>query len=161
MLELEKRFVAMGMRLLGMQNLNDVPETNNHPKEDSPGILKKIYLHRISNMIYENYVSEANTGTDLMKAILVEQRLLYADANLWMKMEGIHVAVQTVVKRMQKMERKEKIMRLLMYRQFMSKSKSLLPLYQLHRLVKIRSTTSASLGLAFFVWRFMMPSSTP
>lgn len=73
MLELETRIVAMAMHVLGMQNLNDVPETNIPPKEDSPGILKKIYLHRISNMIYENYVSEANTGTDLMKAILVEQ----------------------------------------------------------------------------------------
>lgn len=73
MLELETRVVAMGMHILGMQNLTDVPETNIPPKEDSPGILKNLYLHRISNMIYEKYVSEEKFGTDMMKAILVEE----------------------------------------------------------------------------------------
>jgi hypothetical protein len=73
MLELETRVVALGMHILGMQNLADVPELNIPPKEGSPDILKKLYLHKICNIIYEKYVSEANKGTDFMKAILVEE----------------------------------------------------------------------------------------
>jgi hypothetical protein len=75
MLELETRVVAMGMHVLGMEALSDDPRTNIPPSMNAPSILKKLYLYRLSNMIYEDYVSEATKGTDLMKAILIEEEV--------------------------------------------------------------------------------------
>ena len=40
---------------------------------DSPTILKKLYLHRISNTIYEKFVCEKKFGTDLTNAMLLEE----------------------------------------------------------------------------------------
>ena len=74
MLELETRVVAMGMHVLGMEALSDDPRTNIPPSMNAPCILKKLYLYRLSN-IYEDYVSEATKGTDLMKAILIEEEV--------------------------------------------------------------------------------------
>ncbi len=75
MLELETRVVAMGMHVLGMKALSDDPRTNIPPSMNAPSILKKLYLYQLSNMIYEDYVSEATKGTDLMKAILIEEEV--------------------------------------------------------------------------------------
>ena len=75
MLEVETRVTCMAMQVLGMTKLSDTPTTNIPPKHDAPGILKKIYLGRVSNMIYENYISEQGDGTQIMKGVLEEQEL--------------------------------------------------------------------------------------
>ena len=80
MLELETRVVAMGMAVLGIEDLSDDSKTNISPSmnkacDKASGVLKKLYLYRLSNMIYENYISEATKGTNLMKALLVEEEV--------------------------------------------------------------------------------------
>ena len=65
----------MAMQVFGMTKLSDTPTTNIPPKHDAPGILKKIYLGRVSNMIYENYITEQGDGTQIMKGVLEEQEL--------------------------------------------------------------------------------------
>ena len=75
MLELETRVVAMGMAVLGIEDLSDDSKTNIPPSMNASSVLKKLYLYRLSNMIYENYISEATKGTNLMKALLVEEEV--------------------------------------------------------------------------------------
>lgn len=75
MLEVEARVTCMGMHVLGMTKLSDNPTKDIPPKKDTADIIKKIYLHRLSNIIYENYVSEAKKGTDIMKAILEQEEV--------------------------------------------------------------------------------------
>ena len=74
-LELETRVVAIGMAVLGIEDLSDDPKTNIPPSMNASSVLKKLYLHRLSNMIYKNYISEATKGTDLMKVLLVEEEV--------------------------------------------------------------------------------------
>ena len=75
MLELETRVIAMGMTVLGIEDLSDDPKTNIPPSMNASSVLKKLYLYRLSNMIYENYISEATKGTNLMKALPVEEEV--------------------------------------------------------------------------------------
>lgn len=65
----------MAMQVLGMAKLSDIPTMNIPPKDDAPDIIKKIYLGRVSNIIYENYVSEQGNGTRIMRAVLEEQEV--------------------------------------------------------------------------------------
>ena len=75
MLELETRVVAMGMAVLGIEDLSDDSKTNIPPSMNASSVLKKLYLYQLSNMIYKNYISEATKGTNLMKALLVEEEV--------------------------------------------------------------------------------------
>ena len=75
MLEVETRVTCMAMQVLGMSQLSDIPTMNIPPNDDAPDILKKIYLGRVSNIIYENYLSEQVNGTQIMKAVLEEQEV--------------------------------------------------------------------------------------
>ena len=55
-LEVETRVTCMAMQVLDMAELSDIPTMDT--RDDAPDIIKKIYLGRVSNIIYENYVSE-------------------------------------------------------------------------------------------------------
>ena len=57
-LEVETRITCMAMQVLDMAELSDIPTMDIPPRDDAPDIIKKIYLGRVSNIIYENYVSE-------------------------------------------------------------------------------------------------------
>ncbi len=81
MLEVETRVTCMAMQVLGMSELSDIPTINIPPKDDAPDIIKKIYLGRVSNIIYENYVSEQGNGTRIMKAVLEEQEVHALQSN--------------------------------------------------------------------------------
>lgn len=63
----------MAMQVLDMAELSDIPTMDIPPMDDAPDIIKKIYLGRVSNIIYENYVSEHRNWTQIMTAVLAEQ----------------------------------------------------------------------------------------
>ena len=117
MLEVETRVTCMAMQVLGMTKLSDTPTTNIPPKHDAPGILKKIYLGRVSNMIYENYISEQGDGTQIMKGVLEKQELdaYCKKANRLMKMEGTLVDLYHAIKHLPTMENEEEITKLRMF----------------------------------------------
>jgi hypothetical protein len=72
-LEDETRITCIAMQVLDMAELSDIPTMDIPPRDDAPDIIKKIYLGRVSNIIYENYVSEHRNSTQIMTAVLAEQ----------------------------------------------------------------------------------------
>ena len=69
---------AMATLVLGMNDISDDPTKNIPPTLESPGILKKIYLGKISNMIYNDYICESEKATKIMKAILTQEEVRYS-----------------------------------------------------------------------------------
>ena len=78
LMEVETRVTAMAMLVLGMNDISDDPMKNIPPTLESPGILKKIYLGKTSNMIYNDYICESEKATKIMKAILTQEEVRYS-----------------------------------------------------------------------------------
>ncbi len=73
-MEVETRITAMAMIILGMDDISEDPTENVPPTSESAGILKKIYLDKISNIICKDYICESKKATTI-HIVLTENAL--------------------------------------------------------------------------------------
>ena len=63
------------MIILGMNDISENPTKHQPPTPESPDILKRIYLDKISNMIYNEYICDGKRSTQLTKAIFTKEEV--------------------------------------------------------------------------------------